>query len=126
MSTFNIDFFELSFLAEACIPPVPIARTCFWKNLTNTYYKNMSQTERNNLFEWIVRSPRFDVENSDCKLFYDRFNPDNQYLITTNVNSELSDIETFLYRNEYHVKENQYIQSEFIEKVEKIKIDADE
>ena len=126
MSTFNIDFFELSFLAEACIPPVPIARNCFWKNLTNKYYKEMSQSERNRLFEWIVRSPRFDIEQSECKLFYNRFNPDNQYLVTTNVNSELSDIETFLYRDEYHVKENQYIQNEFIVKIEKINTDADE
>ena len=30
MSTFEIDFFELAILAEACIPPRPIARAMFW------------------------------------------------------------------------------------------------
>ena len=37
MSTFQIDFFELAFLAEACIPPVPIARASFFADLSDTF-----------------------------------------------------------------------------------------
>ena len=56
MSTFNIDFFELSFLAEACIPPRPIARTYFWQNLSKVYWYQMTENERERLFEWINRN----------------------------------------------------------------------
>jgi len=37
MESFQIDFFELAFLAEACIPPRPIARMMFWQHLTDYY-----------------------------------------------------------------------------------------
>ena len=40
---FNIDFFELCFLAEACIPPRPIARAMFWDTLINEHYYNLTE-----------------------------------------------------------------------------------
>ena len=45
MSEFKIDFFELAFLAEACIPPVPIARAMFFADLSDKYYHQMTQEE---------------------------------------------------------------------------------
>ena len=56
MSKFSIDFFELSFLAEACIPQRPIARSMFWNNLTDVYWEQMSEQERASLFAWMNRN----------------------------------------------------------------------
>lgn len=56
MSKFKIDFFELLFLAEACIPPSPIARATFWQNLTNVYYEQMTDNERSRLFSFMNRN----------------------------------------------------------------------
>jgi len=39
---FKIDFLELYFLAEACIPPRPIARAMFWDDLCDKYYHEMT------------------------------------------------------------------------------------
>jgi len=55
---FNIDFFEFSFLVEACIPPVPIARAVFWGKVLNEYYKVLSQEERDKLHEWLNHNPK--------------------------------------------------------------------
>jgi len=33
MNKFEIEFDELCFLTEACIPPVPIARAMFWEDM---------------------------------------------------------------------------------------------
>ena len=54
MSEFKIDFFELMFLAEVCIPQVPIARAMFFENMSDTYYHQMSPDERIKAFEWII------------------------------------------------------------------------
>ena len=82
MSEFKIDFFELAFLAEACIPPVPIARACFFDNLCDKYYHIMSQDERNKLFEWLL--PKLDLSNDDCIHFVKRFEIWNQYKVYLN------------------------------------------
>ncbi len=85
MSKFEIDFFEFSFLVEACIPPVPIARSMFWDKVCNDYYHQLSAGERDRLFEWITRHPGFQhsIENGNeqCRAFYYRYNKDNQYRV---------------------------------------------
>jgi hypothetical protein len=43
MSNFTIDFFELAVLAEACMPPNPIARTMFWQHLTDVYWEDVKK-----------------------------------------------------------------------------------
>jgi hypothetical protein len=91
MGNFNIDFFELSFLAEACIPPRPIARAMFWQNLTNKYWEQMTEGERAHIFEWLNRNPWYPEsleKEEDTKIFHARFNPDNQYMVKTRHKNE--------------------------------------
>ena len=59
INRFNIDFFEFSFLVEACIPPRPIARAMFWDDVINKYYHVLTDNERQRLFEWINRCDNF-------------------------------------------------------------------
>ena len=121
---FKIDFFELSFLAGACIPPKPIARTMFWHRLIDKYYYELSKSERARMYEWINREwameKGLENKNEDCLLFNARFNPDNQYLVTTNFKGKEEEHECFLWENRYHTKRKTSIQEEFITKVEKI------
>lgn len=72
---FKIDFFELAFLAEACIPPVPIARQTFWDRLIDEIYDQLNQNQRDRLFEWITKNERFDLKNKDCERFCYKFSP---------------------------------------------------
>lgn len=118
MTKFEIDFFELAFLAEACIPQAPIARAMFWQHLTDKYWEQMTKGERWQLFEWMNRNERYKeslTKHEDTKVFHARFDPDNQYLVHTDNGIYL----TYLLRDNYYVKRNTWINKEGITKVEK-------
>ena len=130
MGNFQIDFHELSFLAEACIPPRPIARMFFWKQLTDKYWAEMSEGERAHLFEWIQRNPFYEdslKEQMDTKIFHARFNPDNQYMVKTNHNGveeehrafKMSGDESTGFSNRYYVGTTKFIAEEYIISVNK-------
>ena len=123
MSTFEIDFFELAFLAEACIPPRPIARAMFWQHLTSKYWDQMTEHERERLFEWMNRSEWYKKsleEQEDTQVFHARFDPDNQYLITTNFKDQPLEHRTFKMRERYYIGPTTSIQEEYITKIEKL------
>jgi hypothetical protein len=113
---YTIDFFELMFLAEACIPPVPIARTMFWYNLTDVYRKQMTVEERGRFREGLANSSRYDLKNENISRFDRAFNPDNQYNVTT-MHGETHDC--YKSGDRYYVNRNTWVATEFIAKVEK-------
>lgn len=114
MSKFKIDFFELCFLAETCIPPTPIARACFWNKLIDKYYFQLSDSESKKLFDWIRTNNKFNINNEDCILFYDRFNPKNQYQVKTNFNDKIEITDCFLHDGKYYKAINRYIADKYI------------
>lgn len=130
MSNFTIDFFELSFLAEACIPPRPIARTVFWQNLTRVYWERMSEGERISLFRWMNRNPYYEEslkKEQDTQVFHARFDPSNQYTIKVNYQDELKEYRAFKrhgseqdsFTNRYYVGHDTFIDEEYIVEVNK-------
>jgi hypothetical protein len=131
MSTFNIDFYELAFLAEACIPPRPIARSMFWNNLTSVYWHKMSDAERAHLFDWMNKNDCYKeslLKQSDTQVFHARFDPDNQYIVTTNWNGRLEEHRVFKQTvresdgestERYYTGINSHIVSEYITSVNK-------
>jgi hypothetical protein len=123
MSNFTIDFFELAFLAEACIPPNPIARTMFWQRLTGVYWEQMTEEEREHLFEWLNRNDNYKQsleKEEETQIFHARFDPDNQYMVYTTMDGKDDVNRTFKYKDLYYVRSNSWITPEFITKVEKI------
>jgi hypothetical protein len=123
MSNFTIDFFELAFLAEACIPPNPIARTMFWQRLTNVYWEQMSDEERDRLFEWLNRNDNYKQsleKEEETQIFHARFDPDNQYMVYTTMDEKDDVNRAFKYKDLYYVRSNSWITPEFITKVEKL------
>lgn len=121
MSMFTIDFFELVFLAEACIPPRPIARAMFWSDLINKHYNLMTENERARMFEFINRHDAFkralNDSNEDAILFYERFNPDNQYEILT---KEGEKYRTFFHKGRYHIDDRTSVIEDYIESTTKL------
>jgi hypothetical protein len=123
MNKFTIDFFELAFLAEACIPPNPIARTMFWQRLTNVYWEQMTEEEREHLFEWLNRNDNYKQsleKEEETQIFHARFDPDNQYMVYTTMDGKDDVNRVFKYKDLYYVRSNSWITPEFITKVEKI------
>lgn len=117
---FNVDFFEFAFLVEACLPEAPIARTMFFRSVSEDYYHIMTNNEREQLFNWIQKSYKFDLEKEECQHFYDRFNPDNQYKVYNNMDGEVDYHECYLHKGQYHLKHNTWIAKEYIAEVEKV------
>jgi hypothetical protein len=117
MSKFNIDFFELSFLAEACIPPRPIARTSFWQDLTRKYWAQMTEGERAHLFDWLNRNawyPESLEKEEDTKVFHARFNPDNQYIVKTKFKEKEEEHRAFKHNDRYYTNHDTFIAEEYI------------
>lgn len=120
MGSFTIDFFELAFLAEACIPPVPIARHMFWDNLTDRYWSQMSEDERNHLWEWMNRRDSYKeglINNEDIQIFESRFNPNNQYLIELNTGEK---VHSFKHNERYCINTKTSVVEDYIVNIEKI------
>lgn len=122
-SKFKINFIELLFLVEACIPPMPIARTLIWYNIIDSYYYQLSKNERSYLYEYINKNWIFKEslnKEESCVLFNARYNPDNQYLIKTEFDGKIEIHECFLYNGQYHKQKNVKIQEKYIKEIKKI------
>lgn len=121
---FKIDFFELAFLAEACIPPVPIARAMFWKELIDVYHEQLTSEERARLHEWLNRNGKYTEglkeKQEDILCFEARYNPVNQYKVWFKSEKESGLTDAFLYNGKYYIASNRWIAPEYIEKVEKL------
>ena len=113
MSEFKIDFFELAFLSEACIPPCPIARAMFFADLSDKYYSQMTQEERNKLFEWLT--PKLDLSNEDCQHFFARFNIHNQYKVKHTYNGITDETYAYRFNGKYHVSRSRSINEDYID-----------
>lgn len=117
---FDIDFFELIFLAEACIPPTPIARSMFWTKFTFEFYKDLTTEERKQAYEWLMRTPSLqrviETKNHDALAFEARYNPENQYIVET---TDGNKYQTFSWEGFYYVDQNKWIPHENIERVYK-------
>jgi hypothetical protein len=117
MSTHTIDFFELAFLAEACIPPRPIARMMFWQNLTNVYWNNMTEGERAHIFDWLNKNPWYpeSLEKEDeTKIFHARFDPDNQYMVKTLYEGKEEEHRAFRLNDRFYTGSTKFIADEYI------------
>ena len=117
MSDIKIDFFELSFLTEACIPPVPIARGMFWKRLINEIHHNLTDNERERLFGWITKNHNFSLDNEECQWFYARFNPKNQFEVQSFHNGTAGIHKAFLKDEKYYTAIDVFINSDYIKSV---------
>ncbi len=117
MSKFEIDFSELAFLAEACIPPRPIARSMFWNSLIDEHYFTMSIQERNHLFDWLKKSIG-DRTNEGIELFLARYDPQNQYKVTCIYQGKTEIYECFLLKNRHYTKKDRFIADEYITNIE--------
>lgn len=115
---FQIDFFEFCFLVEACIPPRPIARSMFWEKVIDKHFYEMTQEERDRLYEWVCKNYTYQDgiknKNEDCLLFQARFSPENQVVITTNYNGKEETHEAFVWGTRYYVSSRKSIREEYI------------
>jgi len=127
---FNIDFFEFCALVEACIPDSPIMRAMFWDKVIDLYYHELTVNERSRLYSWINRNPSFqyslEKNNEGCIIFNARYNPDNQYKVTTNYIGEIKVNDCFKLNDRYYLSKTVSINEDYITNIEHIKMENNE
>jgi hypothetical protein len=121
---FSISEEELMILSSCTIPPTPIARAVFWRNMIEKYYHEMTKDERRKIHEWLNRNwiyeEGLEKKNEDVLWFEKRYNPENQYLIHTLYEGKEETHECFKNGDRYWTSTTRFIAPEFITKVEKL------
>ena len=111
---FIIDFFELMFLAESVIPERPIARSMCFDDFSERHYHKMNDNQRKQFFEHVQKSNGFTLENEQCRHFFARFNPKNQYKVSCFYNGKAEEIVCYQFDEEYRVTKNRFVNREYI------------
>ena len=115
---FIIDFFELAFLTESCLPPSTIARHCFFMNIIDVYYNQMNWEQRKHFFQWIGK--KLNKEQEESQIFLARFNPNNQFNVTTFYEGKKEIVQAFLLKDRYWISSSRSVNQDYIESVEKM------
>ena len=93
-----------------------------WTKLVDAYWHSMTEESRRNLFEDWVSTPEFRdmLDNEEVKLFFARFNPDNQFTVNTDFNGTVNKMRAFKWKDGYYVGSMSKINNDYITDVEKI------
>lgn len=115
---FEIDFWELMFLSEATWPDGPIARSMAFDDFSKVHYHKMTPEEREQFLEHIQRQRYFTLEDEKCVHLYARFNPKNQFTVTTLRNNngikEVAEHKVYRYEDKYHIDVQRSLIEEYI------------
>jgi hypothetical protein len=114
---FIIDFFELMFLAESVIPQRPIARSMCFDDFSERHYNKMNDNQRLQFFEHVQKCHGFTLENEQCRHFFARFNPKNQYLVSCFHNGKAEAIQCYMFDEEYRTSKNRFVNRDYIKSV---------
>jgi hypothetical protein len=120
MSNFTIDFFELMFLAESVIPDAPIARSVCFDRFSDTHYHLMTIDQRKQFFEHVQKCHGFTLENEQCRHFFARFNPENQYMVQCFHNAKADYIQCYMFDGEYRTSMTTIVNRDYIKKIVRI------
>lgn len=120
MNTFKIDFWELCFLAESVIPDKPIARSMCFDSFSEVHYHQMTEPQRVQFFEHVQKQYGFSLENEQCRHFFARFNPKNQFLVTCFYNGKADEVKCYLFDDKYRTNKDRFVNPEYIKKVVRI------
>lgn len=113
---FTIDFFELMFLAESVIPDKPIARSMCFDSFSEVHYHKMNESQREQFLNHVKGCHGFNLENEQCRHFFARFNPKNQFLVSCFHNGKADEIQCYIFDGEYRTSKQRYVNRDYIKK----------
>lgn len=120
MQNFTIDFFELLFLAETCIPPVPIARTMFWRKLIDEHHDAMTERQRSDFLAAMMKNPRFDTGKQDCRQLFCRYARQHQYRVKIDTGSTKGEFFTYFFNGLHYINREAWLPEKYIVSKEKL------
>ena len=117
---FVIDFFELMFLAESVIPNKPIARSMCFDDFSEKHYHKMNDNQRLEFFEHVQKCEGFTLEKEQCRHFFARFNPKNQYLVSCFHHGKAETIRCYMFDEKYRTSKDTFVNPDYIKSVVRI------
>lgn len=117
---FTIDFFELMFLSESVIPDKPFAKSQCFDNFSEVHYHKMNEQQREQFFNYVKKHPNFSLENEQCRHFFARFNPKNQYLVGCFHNGKAEKIICYRFDEKYRTSKDKFVNEEYIKSIVRI------
>lgn len=100
-----------------------------WIKLVDKYWHGMSEETRRETFDHWVSTPDFrDMleQDENVKIFFARFNPDNQFTVNTELYSTVNKHRAFKWKDRYHVGSLGKLNQDYITDVEKINFKENE
>ena len=98
----NINPKELAVLVIAALPPTKYEfLNDTLNNILTHHYKKLTPEDRTEIFNIVTQHPKFDIANYNHLLFYNMFNPDNQYSVLYSTISGDQIINCFRHEGEY-------------------------
>ena len=120
MSEFRIDYFELMFLAESVSPKGPIARSMCFDSFSDKHYHHMNEEQRLQFFIYVQKQPYFTLGDEQCRHFYARFNPHNQYKVSCFYIGKAQTVDCYRFNDKYMVSRNCSINDDYIKKIVRV------
>ena len=122
----ELDIFELSYLLDACLRGSHL-RSCTIGKFVDEFFDRLTEQERYNLYEWSLRltyscEKEFKPSDASCGadvVFMKRYDPENQYIITTRYEGKTQKHRAFFMEGRYYVKKNRFIDEAYITKVKR-------
>jgi hypothetical protein len=108
------------FLAESVIPDRPIARSMCFDDFSERHYHNMNDNQRTQFFDHVQKCNGFTLDKEQCRHFYARFNPKNQYMVSCFYNGKAEGVQCYLFNDEYRVSKDRFVNREYIKDIIRI------
>ena len=123
---FEIDFFELCVLTEACWNGGTILRAMFLEMLITEHYAKMTKQQRISFWNFLERYsknnyPDSQMNNETRLRVLARFMPEMQYTVSvlTEINGKRETFKTYLFADKYWINLNTWIEPKYIVSYEK-------
>jgi hypothetical protein len=116
---FEIDFFELIVLTEACWNGGTILRATFLEMLITEHYAKMTKQQRISFWNFLERYsknnyPDSQMNNETRLRVLARFMPEMQYTVLTEINGKREAFEAYLFADKFWINLNTFIEPKYI------------
>ena len=89
-------------------------------DFSERHYHKMNDNQRLQFFEHVQKCHGFTLENEQCRHFFARFNPNNQYLVSCFYNGKAEAIQCYMFDEEYRTSKNKFVNRDYIKSVVRV------
>lgn len=117
---FYITFHELVLITKTTTSSTDLASRKFFESVIDKHYQNMSNVQREHMFDVVTNLLHFDIKNLLNQIFYARFDPQNQYQVSYLEDGKKISKRTFLRDGKHYYNSIEFIYPDTIVSADRI------